>query len=142
MTLAKQDPLTLQGSLFGTPEPSKHSAQVESLESSEGEADLTDQDLSDNALARPRRKTSSSTPAAVLTSDDEIDKASPNDDSTDEPAWAHHSQLKPEQLTPVLRHYVELKMECPKIIMFILSKKIRKNYLKIFTFLIKIRYVS
>jgi len=34
--------------------------------------------------------------------------------ANDLPAWAHHSQLEPEQLTPVLRHYVELKRAHPE----------------------------
>ena len=34
--------------------------------------------------------------------------------SSDEPAWAHHSQLDPLQLTPMLRHYVELKAAHPE----------------------------
>ena len=117
--LAKQDPLTLQGNLFGAPELGEHSAQNEPPKRKQTDADinnqdLTDQDLSDDALARPRRKTSSSKPSAELTQDDEIDKTNPNDNSTDEPAWAHHSQLEPEQLTPVLRHYVELKRAHPE----------------------------
>lgn len=41
-----------------------------------------------------------------------------------------------------LTNYVELNMESPKILMFILSKSLRRNYLRIFTFLIKFRYIS
>ena len=77
---------------------------------------LSDADLSDDALARPRRRneTRDATPAAELDPDDRVDQTSADTNSTDEPAWAHHSQLKPEQLTPVLRHYVELKMAHPE----------------------------
>ena len=96
--LAKQDPLTLQGSLFGAPEPAEHSAQNGLRKRNPSDPDLNDQDLtdqvlSDDALARPRRKTSSSKPSAEMTQDDEINKTNPNVNNTDEPAWAHHSQL-------------------------------------------------
>ena len=32
----------------------------------------------------------------------------------DLPPWSHHSQVSPEQLTPMLRHYVELKAAHPE----------------------------
>ena len=34
--------------------------------------------------------------------------------SSDEPGWVHHSQVDLQQLTPMLRHYVELKAANPK----------------------------
>ena len=35
-------------------------------------------------------------------------------EDSDEPAWSHHSQVDPQQLTPMLRHYVELKSAHPE----------------------------
>ena len=119
--MTKQDPLTLQGSLFGAPEPAVNTQKSKLLEPSEGLAGcdnpaLSDEDLSDDALARPRRRRQSSDPATtpIFETDDGSKNTSDDTNSTDEPAWAHHSQLKPEQLTPVLRHYVELKMAHPE----------------------------
>ena len=40
--------------------------------------------------------------------------ASESEPASDERAWTHHSQLDPLQLTPMLRHYVELKAAHPE----------------------------
>ena len=37
-----------------------------------------------------------------------------NDFNSDAPAWAHHSEVDQTLLTPMLRHYVELKAEHPE----------------------------
>ena len=136
-TLTQQDPLTLQGSLFGAPEPTVNAAKNKActgdrlnLNASDDhfrETDLSDADLSNDAIARPRRRNKGNdaidaTTAPELDQADGVDETSvdetgvdaTNGNSTDEPAWAHHSQLQPEQLTPVLRHYVELKMAHPE----------------------------
>ena len=135
--MTQQDPLTLQGSLFGAPEPTVNAAKNKAftgdrlnLNASDDhfrETDLSDADLSNDAIARPRRRNKGNdaidaTTAPELDQADGVDETSvdetgvdaTNGHSTDEPAWAHHSQLQPEQLTPVLRHYVELKMAHPK----------------------------
>ena len=52
--------------------------------------------------AGPSGETSNEEPAVSATE--------PNGD---EPAWAHHSLVDPLQLTPMLRHYVELKTAHP-----------------------------
>ena len=83
----------------------------------QSDENLSDADLSDDALARPRRrnKDGDATTEPLLDQADGVNEISTEtNNSTDEPAWAHHSQLKPEQLTPVLRHYVELKMAHPE----------------------------
>jgi len=117
--------LSLQGSLFGAPEPTVHAAKNKAstgdllnLNGSDGNlSDLSDADLSDDALARPRRRREAdgvAMPGADQTTVLMKPVDETNNSTTDEPAWAHHSQLQPEQLTPVLRHYVELKMAHPE----------------------------
>ena len=111
----------MQGSLFGAPEPTINAAKTKpstgglpNLNASD--ENLSDADLSDDAITRPRRRNlkSEASTAAILDPNDQVDGASEDSNSTDEPAWAHHSQLEPEQLTPVLRHYVELKRAHPE----------------------------
>ena len=108
---------SLQGNLFGAPEPTDGSAADSSKATqaltAEALAEVSDADLSADAASRPRqRQCSSSDP---VTSSNEVDdlNSSENDDS-DEPAWAHHSQVDQTLLTPMLRHYVELKAEHPE----------------------------
>ena len=108
----------MQGSLFGAPEPTVHAAKnkvstgdllaLNAGDDNLRNKDLSDADLSDDALTRPRRRREADGVEA-----DCVDETNGNS-TTDEPAWAHHSQLQPEQLTPVLRHYVELKMAHPE----------------------------
>lgn len=113
--------LSLQGSLFGAPEPTINTAKAKASTGDlpnqiDCDHNLSDADLSNDALARPRRRdeTGGTTPVAEVDPEGRVDETSDDTTDTDEPAWAHHSQLKPEQLTPVLRHYVELKMAHPK----------------------------
>ena len=87
---------SLQGNLFGAPEPTDGSAADSSKATqaltAEALAEVSDADLSADAASRPRqRQCSSSDP---VTSPNEVDdlNSSENDDS-DEPAWAHHSQV-------------------------------------------------
>jgi DNA mismatch repair protein MutS len=110
--------LSLQGSLFGAPESTGRAAKNkvptgDLLNLNAGDDNLSDAELSDDAIARPRhRNKDGDATELLLDRADGVDKT--NITNTDEPAWAHHSQLKPEQLTPVLRHYVELKMAHPE----------------------------
>ena len=99
----------LQGSLFGSPEPAAPSAAATATEPETASQELSDDELWADAAARPRtrRSTSSETSSDKQT-------ASDSKHSGDEPAWAHHSQLDPLQLTPMLRHYVELKAAHPE----------------------------
>ncbi|MCP9881524.1 DNA mismatch repair protein MutS [Cyanobium sp. Alchichica 3B3-8F6] len=55
--------------------------------------------------ARPRPRQRQPAPEAA--------PAAPPDSNTDLPAWHHHGLVEPEQLTPMLRHYVELKRAHP-----------------------------
>ena len=101
-----QPELALQGSLFGEPEPPEVPAQPGVDTSS----DLSDAALGADAAARPRRRRqpepSAPSPDTASTPEDQEDD--------DLPAWAHHSQVDPQQLTPMLRHYVELKAAHPE----------------------------
>ena len=85
----------LQGNLFGAPEPSAPAAP-----SSEPEAashDLSDDELGADAAARPRTRHTTASDGSS-----EAPAANDSEPSSDEPAWAHHSQLDPVQLTPML----------------------------------------
>jgi DNA mismatch repair protein MutS len=107
-----QPELALQGSLFGEPEPAQPApAPPEAVEG------LSDAELGADAIARPRqaKRQRSVEPEPDNSADPaEHDRADQNHGADDLPAWAHHSKLEPEQLTPVLRHYVELKRAHPE----------------------------
>ena len=114
-----QTELTLQGSLFGEPEPA-HNSPASEPSSAGGLSELADADLSDAALgadaaARPRQRAERT---AEINAESASNKADASVDgepvADDQPAWAHHSQVKAEQLTPMLRHYVELKAAHPE----------------------------
>ena len=101
-----QPELALQGNLFGEPECST-TAEPAPAEPPSG--DLSDAELGADAAARPRQRQSPD-----LSAEDPSNEQDPSEPSSDEPAWAHHSQVDPEQLTPMLRHYVELKAAHPE----------------------------
>ena len=108
-----QPELALQGSLFGEPEPAQP-APAPPEATAEG---LSDAELGADAAARPRqakRHKSDELEPENNADPAEHDRAEQNHGDDDLPAWAHHSQLQPEQLTPVLRHYVELKRAHPE----------------------------
>ena len=97
----------LQGNLFGAPEPAANrngSAQLV-----EPAGDLSDAELGADAAARPRqrREAAEANHAPPAEADSQAD-------ASDEPAWAHHSSVDPLQLTPMLRHYAELKAAHPE----------------------------
>ena len=105
---------TLQGSLFGEPEPAPSTSSAEVI-SDPGE--LSDTELGADAAARPRHRQASQSERSPAESNAE--EATDTNKSTDvedndEPAWSHHSLVTPEQLTPMLRHYVELKLAHPE----------------------------
>ncbi len=106
----------LQGDLFETGTSAAGPAPGGPQEPEE--IDLNEEALLADASARPRRRR----PAAD-TSDTSAAEAPPEDPATappaeelpdgDLPRWHHHSLLDPAALTPVLRHYVELKAAHP-----------------------------
>ena len=97
----------LQGNLFGAPEPAANrngSAQLV-----EPAGDLSDAELGADAAARPRQRRE-----AAEANHGPPAEADSQADASDEPAWAHHSSVDPLRLTPMLRHYVELKAAHPE----------------------------
>ena len=112
---AEQQPeLALQGSLFGEPEAAQ--PQPPSQTKTTGTAlgalgDLDEAALAADASSRPRQR------QARAASEPDQSEPSPGpgpDTSSDLPPWHHHGLVDPEQLTPMLRHYVELKAAHPE----------------------------
>jgi DNA mismatch repair protein MutS len=107
----QQPELALQGSLFGQepePQPASPAPSAAAATSLEAEA------LAADAARRPRQRRSKPASAAPASPEPEAaapEAASPSDDL---PPWHHHSLVQPEQLTPMLRHYVELKAAHPE----------------------------
>ena len=62
------------------------------------------------AIAEPAEDASTT----ALTAVEDADPAAGQSDDDDLPAWSHHSLVNPAQLTPMLRHYVELKASHPE----------------------------
>jgi DNA mismatch repair protein MutS len=96
---------SLQGDLFGGP-PSPKPRDSSGIE-------LDPAALHADAAQRPRQRRV--TPAAPQPSPSGEPQASePDPGESDMPAWHHHSLVDPRQLTPMLRHYVELKAAHPE----------------------------
>jgi DNA mismatch repair protein MutS len=110
------DDASLQGDLFGG-DLSQPAAAAEPRDDGAGESGLDDQALLADASARPRarRRPSAPKPADLERA---VETPEPAQDETPEPdgdlpRWHHHSLVDPAALTPVLRHYVELKAAHP-----------------------------
>jgi DNA mismatch repair protein MutS len=90
----------LQGNLFGAPEPAADPSppRTRSDQVAAATADLSDASLSADAHQRPRQRRKQESEAAPAS-----DHSNEAGDET--PARAHHSQMDPLQLTPMLRHY-------------------------------------
>tara|TARA_B100000700_G_scaffold331546_1_gene465426 strand:+ start:4071 stop:6827 length:2757 start_codon:yes stop_codon:yes gene_type:complete len=104
----------LQGSLFG--ESIEINATIKTSENP-GEdipVGISDEELTQDALARPR--------APKKTKIESRNSDSPHKGSSCQPqentqTWSNHSDVSHEKLTPMLRHYVELKKENPQKIL-------------------------
>ena len=119
----QQPELALQGSLFGLdPEPTQASDQSRS-EGLEPSKELDDNSLIVDAKARPRKRQQAEAEAidrgekSSSTNDANEIEAGARSTADDQPAWAHHNLVDVQQLTPMLRHYVELKSEHPERIL-------------------------
>ncbi|MEA5442665.1 DNA mismatch repair protein MutS, partial [Cyanobium gracile UHCC 0281] len=99
--LPLSDDASLQGDLFG--------GEVAPAPEPEGEGGLDEQTLLADASARPRARRRPSVPKPA---EPERGGEPPEPDG-DLPRWHHHSLVDPAALTPVLRHYVELKAAHP-----------------------------
>ena len=108
----QQSELALQGNLFGEPEPAAPSP--ESTEASPELAGASDAAaLEADASRRPRLRRALEANPIPQPSQAEP-KAPEAEPDSDLPPWHHHSLVQPEQLTPMLRHYVELKAAHPE----------------------------
>ena len=107
---------SLQGNLFGAPEPTDQpkatSARASDALAADALAELTDASLSADACARPRQRKGGRDSEQSSTRVDELSSA--ESDDSDALPWSHHSQVNQTLLTPMLRHYVELKEEHPE----------------------------
>ena len=102
---ASQNPI--QGSLFGGNEH-RDINETEKLNSSDtSNGHLSHQELKEDASLRPRIKQTTKNPNQIIDLDE-----FPNVE-IEEPKWSHHNLPKIDDLTPALRHYVELKKENP-----------------------------
>ncbi len=106
----------LQGNLFGDfTEASKESISTKKIVDA-SKTHLSDLQLAEDAKKRPRRRLKPNPSHKNETASLEKNINTSNDE---EPAWANHSMVDPNQLTPVLRHYVELKAANPsKVLLY------------------------
>ncbi len=102
---ASQNPI--QGSLFGENEQSDINETEQLNISKISNENLSNQQLTDDASLRPRTKKTSQHQHPIINLD-EFSEA-----EVEEPKWSHHNLPKIDDLTPALRHYVELKLENP-----------------------------
>ena len=116
--------MALQGNLFGEPEPSGKERRS-AASSPEASPELDDASLTADAQSRPRQRQASAAsdtgegpPREAASGAERTDSEGTalNEDTADNdlPAWSHHSLVDPLQLTPMLRHYVELKAAHPE----------------------------
>jgi len=102
---ASQNPV--QGSLFKESEENAINKTEPTNTSKISAENLSYQQLKDDASERPRIKKTSTKPNQAIDLD-EFSNA-----KIEEPKWSHHNLPKIDDLTPALRHYVELKIENP-----------------------------
>ena len=107
--MAAQKPL--QGSLFNEHEKKFITTKTSVNISNERTQELSDDQLKSDALSRPRVK-KAGLDGTIDTVQASNTKNSEN--QKDLPSWSHHSLVNIDELTPVLRHYVELKAENPE----------------------------
>ncbi len=105
----------LQGSLFEDFINPKKDPKATSKASSNQSISLSDEELLKDAQTRPRIKKGSQ----FTKQKKAAYKESQRFNTTKEllPAWSHHNLVDINQLTPVLRHYVELKIANPERIL-------------------------
>ena len=106
---ASQNPL--QGSLFKEEEKSSASKASANNSSKISNENLASQQLKDDAKLRPRSKKKNTHKQQV----NELDGLLVP--KIEETKWSHHSLPKIDDLTPALKHYVELKIENPNRIL-------------------------
>jgi len=112
----QQPEAALQGTLFGL-EPAPPAKELTQGPAGDLE-DLVSLDqaaLEDDANRRPRQRQQRQRPrSGALASSETGEDALSETVSNDLPPWHHHSLVDPEQLTPMLQHYVGLKAANPE----------------------------
>ncbi len=113
-----QPDLALQGNLFGDAEPAS-SAPIKGQKRQDEPDQLDDHELTQDAKQRPRQRQKQqqhSEPSANSQSETESKTTPPSNTNSEDdlPPWSHHSLVTPEHLTPMLRHYVDLKSAHPE----------------------------
>ena len=106
--------IPLQGSLFGDNQPSSEDGKLEDKSILGTGEDLSDNQLTKDAKERPRRRSQEKIDQIVAKTRTKKSSSSANSDL---PSWSHHSFVEINQLTPVLKHYVELKKAHPERIL-------------------------
>ena len=102
-------PNSLQGSLFDESQESFLNGTTK-LQAKATNDDISDNELTADAKKRPRvRKQLENKPASTINPKNNK-QSQKNKNSSN---WSHHNQLNKDDLTPVLRHYVELKVQNP-----------------------------
>ncbi|MEX1324635.1 MAG: DNA mismatch repair protein MutS, partial [Synechococcaceae cyanobacterium] len=110
---------TVQGSLFAEAAAASPPA-APAAAPADTAADLDPETLAADAAARPRqRRQPVGTPTPAASAQPCITAApappaAPAAPDSDLPPWHHHGLVDPAQLTPMLRHYVELKRAHPE----------------------------
>jgi len=118
----------IQGSLFGPPQPSaaetQGQGQPQGLDQTQDQNQYQDQEDTEPNSSRLRRQhpgvknfnATSDNPGASIEAGEQLCDDAQDDNSTasDLPRWHHHSLVEAAQLTPMLRHYVELKAAHPE----------------------------
>ncbi len=108
---------TIQGDLFdGNQEsPVLSTPSKERSKHNELTEDFSDADLEKEAEKSPRTKSKENINNYVTQISDPVPSKSTK--IRKNLSWSHHNQVKIEELTPVMRHYVELKIKNPKRIL-------------------------
>tara|TARA_Y100001968_G_scaffold242752_1_gene226456 strand:- start:16779 stop:19589 length:2811 start_codon:yes stop_codon:yes gene_type:complete len=105
----------LQGSLFSPKEDEALNATkpLFPIGKEALEQELSDEQLSKDAQLRPRISQKQEIKGSIESNKQGKERSL----NPDLPAWSHHNLVDSEELTPVLRHYVELKKENPERIL-------------------------
>ncbi len=105
----------LQGNLFeGEVDPLRNAKATEK-KSFETTQNLSDRDLIQDSQSRPRKRQ-----ITPIETNESLEAEPKNQKATEEedlPRWSHHSQVNSKDLTPMLRHYLELKTANPERIL-------------------------
>ena len=102
-------PNPLQGSLFEKKDNHTANDEVQNHRHEINHENLSDHALKNDAKSRPRSKKNSKSAPSNQKNDLEIFSI----ETPEEPQWSHHSLPNENDLTPALRHYVELKKSDP-----------------------------